>query len=368
MMIRMDKSRLKFVLFGGTLAAVFCFATGCEWTGSSNDGAWSDSMSWINFSGLYRAPSGRNLVGDFASATVVPTDGGTGGSTDGGTGGGTTTPVEKDTEYAYSDVPGISRSTMFTTVSGTIDYPNRGRPGWRLKAGSVTVRFVGTITPAVGSFSDNGNGGLTGTFSQEPGGPVLGGTGTINYDTGAWSLSLSSTFAQPSQFSYSYVLLQLAGTGGAPPLPPDGGGGGGTNSPPNGSITTVGGVINTMQIDQQGNRLTFITSRGHVLEGDLRIVTLPGGDRTGRTPGDVSATYEVRGVIEGQSVKITGTLSGDYTPPPENGVTGNLRNRTLQGIWMQPNGTADVFGVAPQMSAPIDLEDFRPTFEQSQNQ
>ncbi len=330
------------VLFGGLLASVMIFAIGCEWTGTSSGEAWNESMDWVNFSGLYRAPSGRNLVGDFASA-----------------GGGAGNGVEQ--EFAQTDQAGpvLQPATVF---QGTINFMNRGTPGWSIKPGSVTIEMEGTGTGPFGSFSDGGNNQLSGSYSQVPLGANFSGTGTINYDTGAWSIFLDSDFPfiEPAQITYSYVVVQRSGAAG------DAGGVAGDTAGT--GVATVGGTINTIQVEQLGNRLTFRTSRGHVLSGQLGMVTLPGGDQTGRSAGDVSATYEVEGDIDGQRVRITGTLSGVYVPPADiqfvqTGapiIYGILSNRILQGIWMQPNGTADVYGVAPQQSVPVNVGDFAP--------
>ncbi len=100
-------------------------------------------------------------------------------------------------------VPGI-----FTTASGIIDYFNQGERGWALKPGSIHIKMVGTIDGPLGNFFDNGSGVLDGSFSQVPGGPVLPALGTVNYQTGSWSISLSEPFIQNAQFYYSYVVSE----------------------------------------------------------------------------------------------------------------------------------------------------------------
>lgn len=346
----------RLCLFGVALAAVMLIASGCEWTSSGSEGSWNESMSWVNFTGYYRSAGGRPLVGNFT--TTSSTIGG-GAPGQGGTVNGA------DLEYAVSNQQGPIQPAPFTVFSGTINYANRGTPGWRLKPGSVRITIRGTSTGPVGSFSDTGtdirtqvNGPLAGTYSQVPGGPHFPGSGSVNYDTGAWSISLSSSdpFMQDAQISYSYVILQVGGAGGTAPDPGNGGNGGS-------GLQIVGGPVNTLQVEQTGNKLIFRTSSGYTLEGFLSVVTLPGGDSTGRSGGDVSATYEVKGDVGGQPVTISGTFSGAYVPPADiqfvqqNApvIYGQMSNRIIQGIWMQPGGTADVYGVAPQLSVPVNV-------------
>ena len=349
------------LLLGGTLAGVMVMSTGCEWTSSGSDSTWNESMDWVNFSGLYRASSGRALVGDFTSG---PNQTQPGNGDD----------VEIIQEFAVSDEQGPTQEGPFTVFSGSINYDNRGTPGWRLKPGSVRVNITGG-GGALGSFSDSGtdiraevNGPLEGSYSQVSGGPNFNGSGSVNYDTGAWSISLSSDepFLQDAQISYSYVVMQQSGADGAAPAPGTGGAGGS-------AVSTRGGRVNTIQVNQLGNRLTFRLSSGHELTGQLGIVTLPGGDDTGRSAGDVSATYEVSGTIDGDTVTVTGTLSGVYVPPAdiqfvnptEPVVSGIMSDRVVQGIWMQSNGTADLFGRAPQQSVPVNVGDFEPIVEET---
>ncbi len=353
-------------VLGGIWFLLAVFSSGCEWTSSGNEGSWNDSMSWVNFSGLYRAPSGRTLIGDFSQTG--------GGQLDPGNGEGGEAPQE----FAISNQSGPVQPSPFTVMSGTIDYPNKGTPGWRLKPGSVRVDIRGTTTGPLGSFSDSGsdireavNGPLVGNYSQVPGGPNFPGSGSVNYDTGAWSVSLSSSdpFIQPAQITYSYVVIRDGGAGGGV-LPGTGGGAGAGGA----SISIRGGRVNSVQVEQLGNKLTFRLSSGHVLSGQLSVVTLPGGDSTGRSGGDVSATYEVSGDIGGETVRISGTLSGVYVPPADIQfanptvpiISGILSNRILQGIWMQSNGTADVYGAAPQQSVPVNVGDFQPIVEDVQ--
>jgi len=312
----------KLVCFSIVLVVLGVAFVGCEWTGTSSGEAWSDNFSWINFSGLYRG-SGGALVRDF---------GATGSLITGQVGSGNIVIVNNEN---VGTAPAAA-----TELNGVLN----NRPG--IVPGSVTIA-LNPPTPqgSAGSVTDNGAGVLTGSFNLVGIDPSTERpmTGTINYDTGAWTLTLTSPgLLTAANIRASYAYDGSIGTGG-----------GGTGG--NGGTDIVGGSINSIQVEQLGNKLTFTTSNGHVLTGQLSVVTLPGGDRTGRSAGDVSATYEVRGEIGGQRVKIAGTFSGVYVPPadilfanPQAPIIfGIMSNRIMQGIWMQPNGTADVYGVAP---------------------
>lgn len=314
-------SSASVVLFGAAVAAVLVFSTGCEWESGGSEGSWSDSMSWINFSGLYRSGSGsRPLVSNFSLSS-------------GGT-GDTGTETGDEIEYPVAGEVGPVKEGPFVVIEDVIDFENRGAAGWTLKRGSINIALTGTSTGPVGTFTDNGSGTLSGTYSQVPGGPSFNGAGTINYDTGAWSLTLSGSdpFVQDAQVTYTYVVLNDPSVSG--------GGGGTTEEPP-----TSGGWVYTLQVAQTGNRLSFTDNRGFVWDGVLSSVTTPGGDDSGRSPGDVVGTFEVKGVTDVR-YRITGTLSGSYLViAPDEGVSyGQLTLRRIQGIWMEPTGIGDLYG------------------------
>lgn len=316
------KSLCGGALFVAALCAVGVFSTGCEWESSDDDGTWNDSMSWANFSGLYRSGDGsRALVSNFSLSS-----GGSGG-TEGGSDGDVV-------EHAVAAEAGPLKPGLFSTAEGIINFTGRGSSGWSLKPGSVNISFVSGSSASVGSVADAGNGILSGSFSQAAGGETFSVSGTINYDTGAWSLTLEVAFLGPAQFTYSYVILERAGTSADPDA-------GGEDSP------TSHGWVYTLQIEQTGNRLTFTDNRGFAWSGRLSMVSTPAGDSTGRSPGDVVGSFEVRGVTD-KNYRITGTFSGSYgvTTPEGDVPYGQLTARRIQGIWMEPVGNGDLYGVA----------------------
>jgi len=313
------KSLCAGALFVAALCAVGVFSTGCEWESSGSEGSWSDSMSWVNFSGLYRSGSGsRPLVSNFSL-----TSGGTGDDTG----------DENILEYGITGQAGGTQSRPITVLTGVIPFMNSGVGGWSIKPGSVSINLEAVDSGSQGQFDDNAGGGLSGSFAQVPPSPPINGGGTIDYDTGAWRVNLDAVYIDDAVITYSYVVLQDLSV--AP--------GGGTTTdedPP-----TSGDWVYTLQVVQTGNRLSFTDNRGFTWEGVLSSVTTPAGDDSGASPGDVVGTFDVKGVTDSR-YKITGTFSGSYLVfAPDEGVTyGQLTSRRAQGIWMEPTGNGDLYG------------------------
>jgi hypothetical protein len=309
---------------GCVLAAIGLFSSGCEWKSSGSDNSWSDSVSWANFTGIYRSgDNSRALVGNFSLSS-----------------GGTATEEESSSsdyvEYPVADQAGPTIASFFTEASDSIAYMNRGNNGWSLKPGSIQIRFEGTTTGPVGAFTDNGSGVLEGTYEQVSGGATFAATGTIDYDTGAWSVTLdgSSPFLEAADVTYSYVVLEdtSAEEGSAQDEDED---------PP-----TSHGWVYSLEVQQTGNRLRMVDNRGFVWEGRIISMTTPGGDTSGRSSGTVVGSFEVTGVTD-SSYTITGTFSGTYTVSADEdvgGLFGQLTGRIIQGIWMEPTGNGDLYG------------------------
>lgn len=322
MRISVQRERGVMALCGMVLAAVL-LSTGCEWTGTDQEGAWNSRMNWVNFSGLYRSGnSSRALVENFSLSS-------------GGAAGSSEVEDQDYIEHAVSGEPGHVQPSPFTVMSGTIDYLNRGTTGWSLKPGGVTIRFTGTITAPEGVVNDNGNGGLAGTYAQVPGGPTFAATGSINYDTGAWSIILSANdpFIEPAQVSYSYIILQAVGAADVSP----------GSDPP-----TSQGWVYSLQIEQYGNRLRMTDNRGYEWTGRVINVTTPAGDTSGNTSGEVVAVFEAQRTQDSR-YRITGSFSGLYTVSAgdqnDRDRAGQLTQRRMQGIWMEPSGHGDLYGV-----------------------
>ncbi len=340
---------------GAVMGMVMVAVSGCEWTGTSHEDSWNSRHDWVNFSGVYRSGTDeRALVENFSLAS-------------GNVGGVAPEPEPApepdpgdDPEYAEYREPeqlGHVQASPFTLFSGTINYPNRGTAGWSLKPGSVSITITGQFTAPIGVFNDNGQGGLAGSYGQVPGGPSFSGTGTINYETGAWSLTLSpdDPFIEPAQVSYSYVYrvaLDPEGDGSAPDDPND----------PIEPIEPVApptshGWVYTLRLEQTGNRIRFTDNREFVWEGFISSVTTPGGDSSGNTSGEVMATFEASGVTDTR-YRISGTFSGQFVASTaDGGGHGTLTQRRMQGIWMEPAGTGDLYGETGDISVATGVGD-----------
>lgn len=304
--------------------------SGCEWEGAGKDGTWSDSYSWVNFSGLYRGVNGP-IVGNFTSAAVTTT------------GTESTTPV-----VVVNNENGGTAPDIQTVLHGVLNF----KPG--ITPNSVTIFLLaGSPGDSSGSATDDGSGVLNGSFNLVGIDPTasLPMTGSIDYNTGAWTLNLVSPgLLTPAAIRVSYTYSAAVATSS----------GDGSSS----SLGIAGGDVNTIVVEQVGNRLRFIDSNGNEYNGVLSVVTLAGGDRTGLSSGAVSATYTVKGTAGGAAIKITGSFSGSYSAPNTDGANadsastttvlyGSMNNRIIEGIWMQPDATADVKGLAPTLGVTV---------------
>lgn len=294
---------------------------GCEWELSGDDDSWNDALNWINFSATYRG-TGGNLVRNFSQ-----TGSGSGGG-DGGDGAAEGTMVV---------VKGETQGTMpqnETVLSGDLEH----FPG--VQDGSVTLEFFdGTNGPTIGTFTDSG-GVLTGTFRYSGADSSdKQGTGTINYDTGAWTLNLVSPgFLVPAfcTADYTYVVTTNTAVDDTTPTADEDG-------------TRIS--IYTFTVTQSGNQLHFVDSNGDTYEGVAWRGITPGGDDTGGTSGDVTINFEVKGESNGEDVTITGTFSGDWAAAEteDEGASGYgvMTGRIIDGTWTEDDGrSADVRGAS----------------------
>ncbi|MCX7818697.1 MAG: hypothetical protein N2652_05750 [Kiritimatiellae bacterium] len=266
---------------------------GCDWEAGSGAQTVSNRYNWVNFSGVYRAVSGAFLVNE-------P-----------GSGGSATTNT-------------VSGERVATAVAGQSTY-----------AGVLSRRRVlpGTFQIVAGVYvlTDNGAGVLSGS----------GKTGSIVYQTGAWSIDLLGAWppaGTPILATYQYL----------------------DDADPGSS----GGGLYTFSITQSGNAITIVDSSGGTYSGRISSIRSTGGvssDEASVTPlqpvvGDtLVASFEAEGRSRaGVAVKIVGTLSGTVAGTAGGGGGGGggavqiyLNNRRLQGTWIEANGrTGDIVGVA----------------------
>ena len=178
-------------------------------------------------------------------------------------------------------------------------------------------------------------------------------TGTINYDTGAWTLTLTSPGLLSARNILASYVYNVAVVQPPSPEPDD------PSDPSN-----PWDDIYTMRVDQLGNKLSFIDSKNGRYEGVLTGVSNTGGDSTGQTGGQIEALFEVNGnTSDGRPITITGSFTGLYIAAGEDSdsttesasTTGFLNNRVVQAMWVEQNdgSTAEMVGQAIAISVEL---------------
>jgi hypothetical protein len=256
----------------------------CDWSATSEDESWSDRYNWVNFSGTYRGANGALLVSSYST---------TPGANDGNV---VTREVVQRGDGAKSSFNGTLAHRGI--VSGTVSF-------------DTDVIGLGAV-----SLSDDGAGTLVGG----------GGSGTINYSTGAYSVTFAGPVVAGAAIAARYEYNgQLSGG-------------------------SSGVSIVTFSVTQEGNRLTIVDNNGSVYNGNFGSVrTTQGTSRD--TPTDagtpavgdtVIGSFEANGTsAAGASVTITGTFQGTV------GSALQIENRVILGTWIEKNGkTGDVNGAA----------------------
>jgi len=286
----------KFALFASIILGLGLL-TGCEWSSSSGSSTWDSSFDWVNFTGLYRDPSGQYLV----------------------------------RQYGLAGTP--SGQDMLGTGDGlTASYGG-------VLSSKPAVKGSLTVTDGTETFTDaSGTGVLVGS---------AGGTGSINYETGAITVDF---FLAPAAGQSVVVTYQFFAAG--------------TSENPQSGAT--GGDIYTFNVVQHGNNLTFTDNNGATYSGQMVLLGTPGGrdpstiieqeddstDVDGDGDGGATATtlsseviaqFDVRGTsASGNPVSIVGTLQLD----PASG------RRIMRATWIEAGGqTGDIIGEAESVGA-----------------
>lgn len=298
----MNKIR-KTAVLASMLVAIGVGLVGCEWESPSSSETWSDSYNWVNFSGVYKNPSGGSVVTDFTS-TVIP---------------GSNTP---STAVPVGPV-NVGSGDGGTTYSGNL-LPNVVPGSVQISAGSGGSATV---------FVDNGSGGLTSIGSITM-------SGFISYSSGAWSIDLAgNNLASGTPITARYSVFQSSGTTVIS------GSGSGTGH------GSTGTKILSLTLMQEGNLLTIIDSDGMSYSGKMGSLRSASGD-LGTAPrrGDiVIGQYSVKGSSRvGLPVEIVGVLQG--TVSVSGGATSFVMSgRNIQGQWIEKvagGKVGDVVGVA----------------------
>lgn len=165
---------IKTLLICAGLAVGSVLMCGCEWTTGNNVETWHNSQtpSWADFSGSYKAPDGGILVRSFG--TTVSTNQVVGEQLGAGTGSATE----------------FSGTLAHTPVRGSLN----------ITVGAYRFTDSGSSTTSVGTVS------LSVT-------PADGSAGTLNYSTRAWSLVFPAPIASGSAILAGYYYLGDASQG-----------------------------------------------------------------------------------------------------------------------------------------------------------
>ena len=258
---------------------------GCEWTGGGGVDSWDNSGNWVDFSGTYKASGGGILVRTFGT-----------GSTN----------MVSDKVLARAD----GKETVF---GGCLEYPPL--------SGSLTIRTTGGHRLTDPGGADSGTISLT-VY------PSDGTVGTLNLDTGAWTLNFPAALVYGTEIRASYTYV--------------------TTSNPSGNTSAYGKAIYSFVLFQTGNKLQITDSNGALYEGTMGSVRTSGGvpveetiDKIPPTDGPVEAQFSVTGTSAGYSVEIVGVLQGSLSD-------GNsLQNRTMMATFIEEYGyVADVSAVS----------------------
>ena len=373
---------------GWLLAAVLVAVVGvigCDWESSGDEEAWDESYNWLDFSGMY-ADEGQGvfvkdatMAFDITSTLVVGESVGTGNGSSSTFSGG----------FAHAGI--VAGSVLLS--AGPINFVDDGVGGLTSPAdmegvgGGVVTHGNGAETSFNGQAVNNPI--IAGSFSVQAGGIVFtddgegtldssGGSGTIVYGTGSWSIQLNNAVPdlEPVSIAYRYSFPAMAGSviysTGAFAINLQG------LTLVSGTPITVtyrytqstsdsdvsgntGNAIYTMTILQTGQKLRLIDSNGNTYEGSIYDVNSTAADLTEMpvsetdvsvAQGEVVASFYAEGQAYGQWVTLEGTFGGNLFGTTEN----TLFDRHMNGTWRESGGKVGVFfGVASSSAVPLPL-------------
>lgn len=298
------------------VSALFGFVTGCEWSGSGSDGTWSDQYSWVNFSGVYKPYGASLLVQSHAYAAATSA------------GSNSAATVRRSVTETIGTGTGASRS--FSTTLSHVP----------VASGSVFV------TDGFEAFQDVPT---PGTLAGDK-----GGTGSVNYNTGAISVTFNLDPGAGVAIRCTYEYDEAVGSGS--------GTSSSSASNPQGSSLAV----YSLSVFQQGNLLDMTDNNGATYKGKMGSLVSSGGATQGQVAdgSTVTAQFTASGIsANGRGIKIVGTLQGRYQAGTSSGSSGSsgsgtattwlLTSRTMQATWIEDGGvfTGDITAVAP--TAPV---------------
>ncbi|MDD5484238.1 MAG: hypothetical protein PHP98_11420 [Kiritimatiellae bacterium] len=289
---------MKFLKYFCLLPSAFCLLllAGCEWTAGGDMATWNDRENYADFSGAYKASDGGVLV-------RAP-----------GVGPGSITNTVTATNSVAGELLGTGDG-INTAFSSVLAHPPP-------KSGTLTIVAGGYRFADPGSASA-GTVALTVT-------PADGSSGSLNLNTGVWTLSFPAPLASGTQILGAYQYLSTSNIVIA-------------------SQGNHGDPIYTFILYQQGNTIQITDDCGSKYEGYIGSVRTTGGvpidldpSNPGTAPvsGSIVAQLYATGYSQGYAVQITGTLQGTLSDA-------TLSGRKLQATFVETGGyAADVAGTA----------------------
>lgn len=309
-------------------ALVVCIGVGlvgCEWQGGGDGSSWNSRYNFVNFSGNYRGAGGGGMLVSAYTGTAVQ---------GGGTSGDGYTTINDESDGSRT----INLGAVQTLFTGATN-------GKKIKPGSLTIRFGGDGS---GTFRDDGSGGLSGSAVLS-GIVNVSGTGSIQYDTGEWSILLNAP-GIPGEATVTITLSYLYQGSIVVPDTGDGGGSGATKV-----------TIYAFNVFQEGNKLRIVDNNGSVYEGGFGSIRSTGGIDQDTTQPQFANGDQIMGQFEAKgrsaaniAVHMVGTfqatIAASSTAATGGGTattTMQLTDRRILGTWIESNGkTGDINGQA----------------------
>ena len=241
------------LLLAPVLAAT-ALMVGCEWT--SSDGiTWDESYNNVNFSGTY------NLSQNVSSSEE-----------------GTTTPGGSYTQSWKGN-------------------KSAGSVGTSVLPGSVSVTATIDFDKQTGTFSDNGDGILSGGTN---------GDGTINYDSGAWSIPTKWVMDNGGSKIVSGTVSYATSA---------------VSMPGNSSV-----IVSHVTVHQTGQNLTLTFSNGYTFSGKIS-----GYNTDADSIGNASSVI-AKFTVSGAQGTVTGTLNSLAS------------SRQIDGVWTNRGKACAIVG------------------------
>lgn len=282
---------------------------GCDWSSGGGVDSYSTNPDVVNttVSGVYRSPNpGDPIVTDYRSQATSP---------------GSTTDV---TRAVRGESLGTGNGVK-TVFSGKFRQSD-------LVAGSVLITGAGY------SFTDDGSGNLVGS---------PGGSGSITYSTGAWSVDFGGFAPAPgAQLTGNYEYNTTEVSKGS--------------SVKSGASSTT---IFSFNVTQVGNRITIVDNNGDRYEGQLTSTQVIDQQSVSEEQQNVrkAVQFEAEGISRGVAVRIVGVFnvqeviffSQEFVANDEElAVTteefARIISLTMDGTWIEPNAAGDVGAIGPQ--------------------